>query len=71
MIRAALASLDAHEDDVRYERAAVCLVLAQMAADAGETQEAASEERWWDLDGSVGISSSVNYLSHDSPGGTD
>ena len=28
-------------------------------------------ERWWDLDGSIGISSSINYLSHNSSGGDD
>ncbi len=27
--------------------------------------------RWWDVDGSVAISSSINYLAHDSATGTD
>ncbi len=34
--------------------------------DVGDTAQ-----RWWDLDGSLGISSSVNYLSHESATGDD
>src|SRR5262249_36068314 len=45
MTRSALEALDAHGDDVRYERATACQALAQAAAESGQTQEAATMVR--------------------------
>lgn len=40
----------------------------EFAVDVDESQDV---DHWWDLDGSLALSSSVNYLSHDSATGTD
>ncbi|MCZ6783138.1 MAG: hypothetical protein O7G30_07475, partial [Proteobacteria bacterium] len=36
-----------------------------------DVDEGSDVDRWWDLDGSVAVSSSVNYLSHESATGDD
>lgn len=36
-----------------------------------EVEEAAVVDRWWEIDGNVGFSSSINFIDHESATGTD
>ncbi len=36
-----------------------------------EAETGSETARWWDLDGSLGVSSSINFISHESATGTD
>lgn len=66
LLAAAPAGADGYDDVGGFEEADEEFKLD---AEAYEDAEPAPE-RWWEIDGSVGLSSSVNYLSHRSATGT-